>query len=269
VTQQEQNTDIWTFDLTRGMSTRLTSGPASDQDPIWTLDGKSVIFSSGTTGPVGRRDVFRRAADGTGSAEQLTHELNAIPKALTPDGRGLIFVDINPPGGPASSLNRGDVMLLPLVGERRPQALVRTRFAESNADLSSDGRWLAYQSNESGQEEIFVRPFPNVDAAKWPVASGSRPLWARLGRELFYLSAGAVMSVPVTATSTLTFGQPSKLFEGPYFFAPAARTYDASADGQRFLMLKLNPAGGGSPRSPRFVVVLNWFEELQRRVSTK
>jgi serine/threonine-protein kinase len=180
-----------------------------------------------------------------------------------------VFIDLGLRGGPASGVNRGDVMLLPLTGERRPQPLVRTPFSETNAELSPDGRWLAYQSNESGEADIFVRPFPNVDTAKWLVGRGSRPLWARSGRELFYLSAGAVMSLPVTATSTLSFGKPDKLFEGPYFFGVGSRTYDASADGQRFLMVKPNSATVDPPRPAGFVVVLNWFEELRRRVATE
>jgi hypothetical protein len=95
---------------------------------------------------------------------------------------------------------------------------VQTQFSETNAELSSNGRWLAYQSNESGAEEIFVRPFPNVETSKWLVARGSRPLWARNGRELVYLLMNAVMSVPVTTASSFAFGKPSKVIEGPYFF---------------------------------------------------
>jgi serine/threonine-protein kinase len=248
---------------------RLTVGPAWDQDPVWTPDGKSVIFSSGGPAAVGFRNLFRQGADGTGAAEQLTHDAMAVPKALTADGNALVFIDSKTGGGPASGVDRGDVMLLPLVGERRPQPLVRTQFSETNAELSPDGRWLAYQSNESGQEETFVRPFPNIETAKWLVARGSRPLWARSGRELFYLSTGAVMSVPVTMGSTITFGKPGKILDGPYFFGPAGRTYDATADGQRFLMFRLNSESGDSPRSAGFVIVLNWFEELKRRVPTK
>ena len=206
---------------------------------------------------------------GTGSVEQLTHNALAVPKALTPDGKGLVFIDTVQFGGPASnSSDRGDVMILPLAGDRRPRPLVQTPFSETNAELSSDGRWLAYQSNESGQEEIFVRPFPNVEASRTLVARGSRPLWARNGRELFYLLMDAVMSVPVTMASNVTFGKPNKMFEGSYFFGPGGRTYDATADGQRFLMVKENAAGDPA-RPAGFVVVLNWLEELKRRVPTR
>jgi Tol biopolymer transport system component len=269
VATQEQNNDIWIWDLARETLARLTVGPALDQNPIWTPDGKSVIFSSGAVGGLGPQNLFRRTADGTGSAEQLLqHDARAIPKTLTPDGKGLVFIGTQP-GGPGAANDQGDVMLLPLVGDRRPQPLVQTQFSETNAELSPDGRWLAYQSNESGAEEVFVRPFPNVETSKWLVARGSRPLWARNGRELFYLLMNAVMSVPVTTASTFTFGKPSKVVEGPYFFGPGARTYDATEDGKRFLMLKPNTAAGDSARAAGFVVVLNWFDELKRRVPAR
>lgn len=265
---QEENNDIWIWDLARETRLRLTVGAAWDENPVWTPDGKSVIFGSGAAGGIGPRNLFRRAADGTGSVEQLTQDARAVPKALTPDGNGLVFIDSRQ-GGPASGGDRGDVMLLPLVGDRRPQPLVQTQFSETNAELSPDGRWLAYQSNESGEEEIFVRPFPNVDSSKWLVARGSRPLWARNGRELFYLLMNTLMSAPVTTASTLTFGKPSKVIEGQYFFGPGARNYDATEDGQRFLLLKPNSATADPPRTPGFVVVLNWLEELKRRAPAK
>ena len=155
VVTQEQNNDIWIWDIARETLARLTTGPAWEQDPVWTPDSKSIVFSSGAPG-VGPRNLFRRAADGTGTAEQLTHDAFAVPKALTADGNALVFIDTKGSGGPGSSTDRGDIMLLPLVGERRPQPLVRTQFSETNAELSPDGRWLAYQSNESGLEETFV-----------------------------------------------------------------------------------------------------------------
>jgi serine/threonine-protein kinase len=236
---------------------------------MWTQDGKNVIFSSGAAGGMGYRNLFVQAADGTGTAEQLTKDAFAVPKALTPDGQGLVFTDTKGSGGPASGADRGDIMLLPLDGERRPQPLVRTQFTETAPELSPDGRWLAYQSNESGQQEIFVRPFPNVEASKWVVARGGRPLWARSGRELFYVSAETIMSVPVTTTTASAFGKPGKLFGGPYLFGPIGRTFDVSPDSQRFLMIKPATATDAPAPSAGFVVVLNWFDELRRRVPTR
>src|SRR5262249_977194 len=142
------------------------------------------------------RKLFRRAADGTGDPEQLTQGESAdIPFVVTRDGSGLIFGQQNRRTAASTSTSARfdtDLMFLPLVGERNPQPLVQTPFVETNAELSADGRWLAYQSNESGRNEIYVRPFPNVTAAKWLVstAGGNQPLWARSGRELFYRSMG-------------------------------------------------------------------------------
>jgi serine/threonine-protein kinase len=130
---------------------------------------------------------------------------------------------------------------------------------------------MAYQSNESGQHEIYVRPFPDTDRGRWPVSTGggTRPLWARSGKELFYLGpSGAVMSVAVEGGSTFRVGNPARLFEGRYLLdaTTSGRTYDVSPDGQRFLMTKV---GGGSDETSAptsIMVVLNWLEELKRLV---
>jgi serine/threonine-protein kinase len=271
---RDQEDDIWILDLARETPMRLTFGPAVDSDPLWTPDGQSVIFSSGTRGVFGVQNIFRRAADGSGTLEQLTHNTEpsfSAPKAVTPDGKGLIFIYST--HAAAAAGDQGDVMLLPLEGDQRPTPLVQTPFSEANAELAPGGRWLAYQSNESGQQEIYVRPFPNVAAQKVRVSpnGGTSPLWARSGRELFYTSMGALMSVPVSTGSTFTADNPIKLFEGTYFFGSGigGRTYDTSPDGQRFLMLRPSIAGGEPAPSERLVLLQNWFVELGRRVPRK
>jgi serine/threonine-protein kinase len=143
-----------------------------------------------------------------------------------------------------------------------------------NGEISPDGRWLAYQSNESSQDEIYVRPFPSVADGRWPISTGggSQPLWARNGRELFYRHGNSLLSVPVETTTTFRAGTPTTLFEGAYLSPPvglAGRTYDVSGDGQRFLMIKDAPAGDPNAPSASIVVVLNWTEELKRLVPTK
>ncbi len=263
---RDQESDIWIWDLARGGLTRLTYGPALEFHGIWTPEGRSVIFSSGefATGP---RSLSRVAADGPGTAEELTQGVG-LPFAVTPNAMGLIFGEPRP--GAA-----GDLMLLPLAGDRRPQPLLQTPYDELNAELSPNGRWLAYESNESGQYEIYVRPFPNVTAAKWPVSTsgGTRPLWARNGQELFYESTGTLMRVPLTTGSTFAAGNPTKLFDAPYFFGPnvvgRGRTYDVSPDGLRFLMIKEDSVVDEPTPSARLVLVQHWFEELKRRVPTK
>jgi serine/threonine-protein kinase len=150
--------------------------------------------------------------------------------------------------------------------------LIQTSNIEQNGEISPDSRWLVYESNNSGQFEIYVRPFPNVDSGLWQVSTGggTRPLWAQNGQELFYRSpTGAVMSVRIELGATWTGSTPSKLFEGRYFVGGGnfARTYDVAPDGRRFLMIKLG--GGGSDETaapPSLIVVQHWFEELKRLV---
>ena len=272
---RDQESDIWIWDLVRETLTRLTFEPTFEQYGVWTPDGRTVIFSSSELGgPNSPRSLFRRPSDGTGAVEQLTQGAVAqFPSTVTPDGTALIFRQQTPPKlGTAPGM---DLVLLPLEGEHRPRPLVQTPFDELNAEVSRDGRWLAYESNESGRVEIYVRPFPNVDGGKWQVSTngGTQPLWARNGQELFYESMGALMRVPLATGSKFEAGTPRKLFDAPSLFrAPGlglGRMYDVSADGQRFLMIKDSSGADERPLSPRMILVQNWFEELKRLVPTK
>ena len=155
---------------------------------------------------------------------------------------------------------------------------MRTTFDEVNAEISPDGRWLAYQSDESGQNEIFVRPFPDAGGGHWPVSTGGgvQPLWARNGQELFYVAAtGTLMSARVErAVRRFAAATPTKLFEGRgrYYLGSGAnfgRTYDVSLDGQRFLMIKTGGGTDGIAAPASITVVLNWFEELKRLAPAK
>jgi serine/threonine-protein kinase len=152
---------------------------------------------------------------------------------------------------------------------RRVESLIETPSSELNGEISPDGRWLAYESNESGRSEIYVRPFPNVASGRWQVSSGggTRALWARNGQELFYVTlTGTLMSIRPEAGITWTAGPPAKLFEGPYYVGgggAAGRTYDVAPDG-RFLMIK--PAGTPDQVAATVIVVQNWTEELKRLV---
>ena len=157
-----------------------------------------------------------------------------------------------------------DLRVLSLAGDRGVETLVATAFDERNADLSPDGRWMAYQSDQSGQMEVYVRPFPNVDDGQWPISTGggTRPLWASDGRELFYRRGAALMTVAVHTEPSFTPATPEVLFEGDYFVGNRGRTYDVSPDGQRFVMVRPDSA----VRENQMVVVLNFFEELRERV---
>jgi serine/threonine-protein kinase len=232
---------------------------------VWAPDGQRIVFSTATRG------LFWQAADGTGAAERLTESTaNLRPTAFSRDGTRLLFEEEGTGTEPQT------IKTLSLEGKRAVDLLAaQPRVSVRNGDISPDGRWLAYQSDESGQFEIYVRPFPDVQTGRWQVsrAGGTRPLWARSGRELFYLappaltSGVAMMAVPVESGPGFRAGNPTRLFAGPYFAELNPRTYDVSPDGQRFLMIKdktANPAV-----SNRIIVVENFFEELKRRAPLK
>jgi Tol biopolymer transport system component len=172
-----------------------------------------------------------------------------------------------------------DISVLALGTPRRATPLLQTPFTEYNPEVSPDGRWLAYESNESGQFEVYVRPFPDVSAGRWQVSTsgGRQPLWARNGRELFYVSlaaAGRIMAVPVQPGTTFSFGNPQMIVDKPFGGTPGStavtlsgRTYDVSADGQRFLMIK-SPVPSDAGGTGHIVVVQHWDAELTRLVPT-
>ena len=163
-------------------------------------------------------------------------------------------------------------MQVELDGMRRVTPLVQTPFSEKNGVISPDGRWLAYEANDSGQLEIYVRPFPDVSGGRWQVSTsgGARPLWARSGRELFYLSlTGAVMRVGIEPGQSWVATPPAMLLKEGYFAVPGGylgRTYDISPDGRRFLMIKQGTGSDQTGAPPSIIVVQNWGEELRRLV---
>ena len=153
---------------------------------MWTPDGRRIIFSSNRGGQF---NLWWQAADGTGAAERLTTSSNAqFVTGITPDGTAVVFFETTPTMG-------RDLLQLALDGTRRVTPLLQTKFDERNGIVSPDGRWLAYESNSSGSFEIYVRPFPNVGGGQWQVstAGGRQPLWARSGKELFYVGADGAL----------------------------------------------------------------------------
>jgi serine/threonine-protein kinase len=263
---RDQDNDIWIWDLARTTLTRLTTDAALEGYPVWTPDGRRVVFNSQRSGL--NANLYWQAADGTGAAERLTTSGNIqLPTTITLDG-AMVVLEEQVPG------SLYDIMGLTLMGGRRTQPLIHTAFSERNAEISPDGRWIAYQQFESTQSQVYVRPFPNVDSGRWQISSagGTRPLWARSGRELFYLDAqDKLTGVPVqTTASTFSAGNPTKLLETAYFAgAPTGRTYDVSPDGKRFLMIKESVETNPNAAPAGLVVVLHWNEELKRLLPRK
>ena len=265
VVSPDQDYDLWLADLRRATVTRATASPAQDSFPVWTPDGKQFLFISARSGA---QNVFRQAADGTGTVEQLTEGMNARnASSISPDGRHLLFSD--------SDASTGlDIMMLTVDSGRHVAPLVRTPANERNGEISPDGRWLAYQSDESGQNEIYVRPFPGVESGRWQVSTsgGTRPLWSRDGRELFYLSPtdSSLMHVVVEHGATWMATEPAKVLDRPVPFIStyAGRSYDVSPDGQRFLIPDYVMPFNASAGPASLIVVQNWLEELKRLVPT-
>jgi Tol biopolymer transport system component len=274
---RDQENDIWIWYLARETLERLTLEPTFEQAGVWTPDGKNVIYASSKLRGVGApRTLFRRLSDGTGTLEELIQSTVAqFPSTVTPDGTALIVRALTPPPKLGTAA-RNDLFLVPLDGQHRSRALLAEPFDELNAEVSPNGHWLAYQSNQSGRMEIHVRSFPNVDADKQQVSinGGVQPLWARNGQELFYESMGTLTRVPVKTGATFERGTPEKLFDAsPYLVilpgGQPGRMYDVSADGQRFLMIKEISRADERPPSARIILVQHWFEELKRVVPAK
>ncbi len=195
--------DVWIYDLEREIPTRLTFDPGEDQYPVWTPDGQRIVFGSDRDGAA--RNLYWKAADGTGQAERLmTSPNNQTAHSLSPDGKRLVF---------GESPSR-DLHVLSMEGERTSQPLFQSPFRETLGTISPDGHWIAYQSNESGRGEVYVRPFPNVEEGKWQISSdgGTSPVWAPRGQELFYRNGEAMMVVGIQTEPTFTPGSPVVLF---------------------------------------------------------
>ncbi len=249
--------DVWVFDLVRGTSTRLTFN-TRNSTPIWSADGKDICYAEIDPGMPTSTTIMCKPADGSRDAEPIASlGGTSYLKAITPDGL-LAIVD--------SERNTSDsnIVQLKLDQGATPTDLVRTPFSEYASALAPDGRWLAYQSNESGRPEIYVRDMSGA-GGRWQIstAGGVEPRWSHDGRELYYRNFSQLMSVAVTTASTFQAGKPEPLFEGIFDLRTnSGITYDVDPKGNRFLMMR--PAEESTASS--VMIVLNWFDELRRLV---
>jgi len=249
--------DIWVKQLPGGPFSRITFGDTGYTRPSWTSDGSQVLFL-GDRGD-GAGVPFVRRADGVGTATRLRPPTIGFGQALeSPDGRWLILrrVLTDPGNGDIFGVHLGDTVLVPLV---------TSPAREVFPAVSSDMKWLAYSSDESGTFEVYVRPFPNVAAARWQVstAGGSAPLWSHSGKELFFRNNhGDLVAAEITTTPSFTVGAQKPLFSlKPFTFSDLLQAYAVSPDDKRFLMLRETSAG----ESGLLVVSEHWFDEVNSR----
>jgi hypothetical protein len=259
-------TDVWTYDFVRATRSRLTTDPGSDTHPLWTPDWQRIVFTSRRAG---YPELFWRPADGTGRDERLLARAKDLvdlqATGWSADGRQLLFTEVPP-------------NLQEAIGEiaiERPsdaRMLVKSEFSNDFAAVSPDGRWMAYRSNVSGRQEIYVERYPELGNRQQLSTDGGRiPLWSRDGRELFFSSQDGrqMFAVPVQSGTTLVAGRPRVLFEFE-LFAPGIgnRPYDLAPDG-RFLIIRSGEAEAGRGTASNLILVQNWHEELKRLVPVR
>ena len=249
----DANMGLWVYDIARGSLTRIVSG-SNNWNPVWAPDGEHVTFSSDRGGTM---SLFSTASDGSGQPKHLNGgapEQN--PESWTPDGQTLVFKELSPETG-------YDIWLLSAAGDTTP--FLQTSANEKGAEISPNGRWMAYQSDESGRMEIYVCPFPQAEPKRQvSIEGGTEPLWKPDGRELFYRDGYKIMSVETETEGTLALAQPQLLFESDSYMTHES-TYAVSADGERFVMIDQSE----SVRPPtELVLVQNRAEELKRLVPT-
>jgi Tol biopolymer transport system component len=255
------NADVWVLETERGVASRLTSGAGIHISPIWSPDGRTILFGFGAP-----FNMFRMSADGSGSEERVTQSPNRQSMYdWSHDGRFVIYQETAP--------NTGiDLWTLAVTPEGRPapgsnpQPYLRVPFDQTQARFSSDDRWVAYQSDESGQFEIYVQAFP-VPHGKIPISNGGGtfPEWGPSGSELYYVSKDAkLMSVKLKlAANTLEAAPPHELFPMPAGFAGIS-PYEAARDGQRFLVGVTENGNASDPLN----VVVNWPSLLKTDAGT-
>jgi eukaryotic-like serine/threonine-protein kinase len=258
--------NIWTYDIDGGIKTRITSGATMDTGPLWTPNGQRIIFSSNRGG---RGSIYSIAADGTGKIEQLgslTNQINWHANSWADKGNTLIIAY---PG------NNIDIGALSMEGDRRLKPLLHEKYNELLATISPNGRWIAYESDESNLYEVYVRPYPEVDKTRRHVSNGggNMPLWSPDGRELFYRNGESVMALPVEAEPNFSYKTAKVLFRKPYvssFTQEEGMVWDIHPKDKRFLMMKDAESNASASEGLRKInIVLNWFEDLKQRAPAK
>ena len=247
-----RNVDIWILEPARGATTRLTFDPSSHQTPVWSPDGRQILFTANRKLSM---QFYLKNADGSGSEAEVA-DFGGVSQAnvwdWSRDGKYVL-------------VRKGNELWYLTWPEHVAKPLLQTKWTVRNAQFSPDGRWLAYASNETGSMEVYVSPFLNGNG-KWQVSSGGgqEPRWRRDGKELFYVAAdGKMMAAAVTEGVSFEAGSPAALFQTHRRQPISAQdvfSYDVSADGQRFLIITKVDDAYAAPLS----VLLNWASQMEK-----
>jgi serine/threonine-protein kinase len=246
--------DLWLFELARGTWSRVTYDKQSTF-PVWQPDGKAVTYASGQQGAMG---IFTTRIGASVGEPRVTGDRANIPLSWSPDAHTLAYVSVDP-------LTAQDIWIYSTDAAEKTRPFLQTRFREGAPQFSPDGRWVAYVSDESGQNEVYVRPYPGP-GEKWTIStdSGTEPVWARRSGQIFYRKGNALMVVDTTLSPAFSAGKPRQIFERAYdpsgSFWP---NYDVTPDGKRLLMVKPDEV---TVSPVQINVVLNWFDELAAQV---
>ena len=243
----DAETDIWIADVERGVVRRFTDAPGTQSSPVWMPDSRGLLFASEEPA----FHIYKQTIGATVPPERLVDgALDAMPMSVLPNGDGVLYI-VNDP------VTRTDIWLLPLTGDRKPRAIVKTRFSETDARISADGRRLAYVADDSGRSEVYLQSFPDGgDRTQVSIGGATQVRWSADGRELFFRSGDQMMRVSVGAGTPVSVSRPVELFRAQ--FLPG---YSVARDG-RFLVAQRDP---GAPQA-RVNVILNWSAQLRARV---
>jgi serine/threonine-protein kinase len=259
--------DIWVKDLERDTASRLTHLSGRNNHPVWTPDGRSIVFASYFQGDPA---IYWIGANGAGEAQRLTDDRRVkYPSSFSPDGKTLAYYEAGFDG-------RSEIWTVPVEGDRdhprlgKPEAFLRTTYREAVPAFSRDGRWLAYSSNESGTRELYVRPFPGPGGkSQVSTGGGSYPIWSHDGRRLFFLRERRIMVVRYSALGgTFAAEKPQAWSEKALAFMGWNYSYDLAPDDRRFAVVLDPSATEEADERPkeRVTVLLNFFDELRRKL---
>ena len=251
--------DIQVYDLKRGTLQRLTFEGVNNY-PVFTPDGKRVVYASSASGADPSASLWWTSADGSSPPERLTtSQFRQAPFSVSPDGRLLVFSERTPDSS-------HDIYVLPLEGDRRPQAFLKTKFTEYSARFSPDGKWMAYTSNESGQTEVYVQAYPGP-GGKLPISNGGgdHPQWSRDGKQLYYFLSDSVYVVDVITQPAFRAGAPRLVGARLGISEINARNWSVAADGRIFLAKRPDQA---PTEQTQVRVVQNFLTEVRRRLPT-